>query len=126
MFRQTGPYELDDEGLLRRGVLIRHLILPGELENTRRVIDWVAETFRPGEVLFSLMNQYTPMPGAEGKLSRRVTGAEYRAAKAYMENCSVTEGYVQDSASAQRRYTPDFSLQGVLQRDDEERKEANL
>ena len=61
MFRQTGPYQLRD-GLLVRGVLIRHLVLPGQLDNTRRVIDWVAETFRPGEVLFSLMSQYTPQP----------------------------------------------------------------
>lgn len=126
MFRQTGPCEWDEEGLLRRGVLIRHLMLPGELENTRRVIDWVAESFRPGEVLFSLMNQYTPMPNAEGLLSRRVTGAEYRAAKAYMENCGITAGYTQDGASAESRYTPDFSLQGVLRREDGERKEAKL
>lgn len=56
MFRQVGPWEIR-EGLLVRGVLIRHLVLPGQLENTRRVIDWVAETFRPGEVLFSLMSQ---------------------------------------------------------------------
>ena len=55
MFRQTGPYRMEN-GLLKQGVLIRHLLLPGELENTRRVIDWVAETFRPGEVLFSLMS----------------------------------------------------------------------
>ena len=74
MFRQTGPYVLE-EGRLKRGVLIRHLLLPGELENTRRCIDWVAEHFRPGEVLFSLMSQYTPQPGAEGNLKRPVTRA---------------------------------------------------
>lgn len=72
MFRQTGPYQMRD-GLLVRGVLIRHLVLPGQLDNTRRVIDWVAETFRPGEVLFSLMSQYTPQPGAVGPLARHVT-----------------------------------------------------
>ena len=66
MFRQTGPYRMEN-GLLTRGVLIRHLLLPGELENTRRVIDWVAETFRPGEVLFSLMAQYTPPAGGRGQ-----------------------------------------------------------
>ena len=83
MFRQTGPYRMEN-GLLTRGVLIRHLLLPGELENTRRVIDWVAETFRPGDVLFSLMSQYTPQPGAVGNLRRHVTRAEYRAAVQYM------------------------------------------
>ena len=102
---------------MKKGVLIRHLILPGELENTRRVIDFVAENFREGEVLFSLMNQYTPQKNAEGNLARRVTKAEYRAAKTYLENCGVTEGFLQDGSSAEARYTPDFSLQGVLQRD---------
>ena len=112
MYRQTGPYVLED-GRLRRGVVIRHLQLPGELENTRRCIDWVAETFRPGEVLFSLMSQYTPQPGANGPLARHVTGAEYRAAVAYMENCGITDGYTQERTSAREEYTPDFDLRGV-------------
>ena len=112
MFRQTGPYQMEN-GLLKRGVLIRHLILPGELENTRRVIDWVAENFRPGDVLFSLMSQYTPQPGAEGKLARRVTKAEYRAAAQYMENCGITDGFTQEVDSAKAEYTPDFDLRGV-------------
>lgn len=113
MFRQTGPYRMEG-GLLRSGVLIRHLVLPGELENTRRCIDWVAETFRPGDVLFSLMSQYTPQPGASGKLGRRVTAAEYRAAVRYMENCGITDGYTQERTSAREEYTPAFDLQGVL------------
>ena len=112
MVRQTGDYVLED-GLLKRGVLIRHLMLPGQLENTKAVLDWVAETFRPGQVLLSLMAQYTPQPGAEGLLSRRVTGAEYRAALRYMENLGITDGYCQDTASARAEYTPDFDLTGV-------------
>lgn len=113
MYRQVGSYELGEDGLLKKGVLIRHLMLPGELENTRRVIDWVAENFGSGEVLFSLMNQYTPQKNAEGLLKRRITGAEYRAAKQYMLNCGVRDGFLQDGSSAESRYTPDFALQGV-------------
>lgn len=112
MFRQTGPCRMEN-GLLKSGVLIRHLILPGELENTRRVIDWVAETFRPGEVLFSLMSQYTPRPGASGKLARRMTRAEYRAAAEYMANCGIVDGYIQERTSAREEYTPEFDLRGV-------------
>lgn len=112
MVRQTGDYVLED-GLLKKGVLIRHLLLPGQLENTKAVLDWVAETFRPGQVLLSLMAQYTPQPGAEGLLSRRVTGAEYRAALRYMENLGLTDGYCQDAASAKAEYTPEFDLTGV-------------
>ena len=112
MFRQTGPYRMEN-GQLRSGVLIRHLVLPGELENTKAVIDWVAETFRPGEVLFSLMSQYTPQPGAEGKLARKVTKAEYRAAERYMADCGIADGFTQERTSAKEEYTPDFHLQGI-------------
>jgi len=112
MFRQTGPYQMENS-LLRSGVLIRHLLLPGELENTRRCIDWVAENFRPGEVLFSLMSQYTPQSGATGNLARRVSKAEYRAALAYMENCGIVDGFSQEHSSAKAEYTPEFDLQGL-------------
>ena len=96
-----GPLYLDD------------ILLPGALDNAKRVMDWVAEHFRPGQVLFSLMSQYTPQPGAEGLLRRRVTGAEYRAALQYMENLGITDGYRQDSSSAKEEYTPPFDLTGV-------------
>lgn len=115
MFRQTGPYKMED-GQLRSGVLIRHLILPGELENTRRVMDWVAETFRPGDILFSLMSQYTPQPGAEGVLRRHVTRGEYRAMVEYMENCGIRDGYTQERTSAKAEYTPSFDLKGISSR----------
>lgn len=112
MYRQTGPCRIED-GLLTRGVLIRHLVLPGQLENTKRCIDWVASRFRSGEVLFSLMSQYTPRPGAQGALGRPVRQGEYRAAVAYMENCGITAGFVQQRTSAREEYTPPFDLTGV-------------
>lgn len=112
MHRQSGDYVLED-GLLKRGVVIRHLLLPGGLANAKAVMDWVAEHFRPGQMLFSLMSQYTPQPGAEGLLSRRVTVGEYRAALAYMENLGITDGYCQDSSSAKEEYTPEFDLRGI-------------
>ena len=73
----------------------------------------MAETFRPGEVLFSLMSQYTPQPGAEGKLARKVTKAEYRAAERYMADCGIADGFIQERTSAKEEYTPDFHLQGI-------------
>ena len=112
MYRQVGDYVIED-GLLKRGVVIRHLLLPGALNNTKAVMDWVAQTFRPGQVLFSLMAQYTPQPGAEGLLARRVTKMEYRAAMAYMENLGIVDGYCQDGDSARAEYTPTFDLTGV-------------
>ena len=76
-------------------------------------MDWVARTFRPGQVLFSLMAQYTPQPGARGLLARRVTGGEYRAAMAYMENVGIVDGYCQEASSARAEYTPEFDLTGI-------------
>jgi putative pyruvate formate lyase activating enzyme len=115
MCRQTGPYVLDEDGLLKSGVLIRHLVLPENLENTYRVIDWVAETFAPGEVLFSLMSQYTPggdlAPFPE--LERRLTAAEYDAAMSYLESSGIEDGFFQELSSAKEEYTPDFDLDGV-------------
>ena len=102
-----------EKGLLRRGVLIRHLVLPGHPENTRLCLDWIARTFRPGEVLVSLMSQYTPQPGARGSLARPVTAAEYRGAVRYMENCGITDGFTQERTSAREEYTPPFDLTGV-------------
>lgn len=112
MYRQAGDYIIED-GLLKRGVIIRHLVLPGQLENTKRCIDWVARTFQPGQVLFSLMAQYTPQPGAEGPLARHVTSGEYRAAVEYMENCGIADGFTQQRTSAKEEYTPPFDLMGV-------------
>lgn len=112
MVEQVGPYVVGPDGLLRRGVIIRHLVLPGQLDNTRRVIDWVSR-FAPGQVLFSLMAQYTPQPGAEGVMARHVTAAEYRAAVEYMKNCGITDGFTQERTSAAAEYTPPFDLTGV-------------
>lgn len=115
MFRQTGPYALDDGGLIKSGVIIRHLILPNNLENTYKVIDWVSDTFSPGDVLFSLMSQYTPC-GDLGKfpeLKRRLTRDEYEKACAYLNNSRIEDGFFQELSSAESEYIPDFDLSGI-------------
>ncbi|HIS51861.1 MAG TPA: radical SAM protein [Candidatus Onthomonas avicola] len=114
MVRQTGPYQLDADGLLTRGVVIRHLILPGKLPAARAVMDWVAETFPPGTVLFSLMSQYLPCGRAAKfpELNRRLRSGERRSAQAYMENLGL-EGFTQEPESARNEYIPPFDLTGV-------------
>ena len=113
MLRQAGPYQIGEDGLMRSGVIIRHLVLPGQLENTKAVIDYVSTHFPPHSVLFSLMSQYTPQPGASGALARRLTHAEYRAAVRYMADCGITDGFCQELSSAKEEYTPIFDLQGL-------------
>ena len=115
MFRQTGSYETDDDGMLLRGVVIRHLILPNNLENTFRVIDWVSETFSPGQVLFSLMSQYTPAGDLLKfpELQRRLTQEEYDLCSDYLADSAIEEGFFQELSSAKEEYIPPFDLEGV-------------
>ena len=115
MFRQTGPCQIDSDGIMTSGVLIRHMILPGHLDNTRRVIDWVARTFAPGQVLFSLMSQYTPVhaPHPYPELDREITEEEHQAALACLQASSITDGFYQDRGSAKESFIPDFDLSGI-------------
>ena len=107
MVRQTGPYELGPDGLLRRGVIVRHLILPGNVENSLRVLDWIGENFAPGEVLVSLMRQYTPMGGLPAPFDRRVTDEEYDAVLSWMY-LNELEGFTQEAEAADTGFIPDF------------------
>ena len=113
MVRQTGPCRMED-GLLKRGVVIRHLLLPGRLAEAKEVMDWVAQRFEPGQVLFSLMSQYLPLGRAAEfpEIDRRVRPSEARAAQAYMAALGL-EGFAQEAESAQTEYIPPFDLTGV-------------
>ncbi len=106
MVRQTGPVQWQGEKITR-GVIIRHLILPGQVENSLKILDWIGENFAPGEVLVSLMRQYTPMPGMAPPLDRPVTEEEYQAVLSWMY-LNGLEGFTQEASSARERYIPDF------------------
>lgn len=114
MYRQTGPVELRD-GLIRRGVIIRHLILPGNIENSLAVLDWIAGAFPPGAVYVSLMSQYVPMGRARSlaPFDRRLTRVEYDAVRSWMELDGLRWGFTQDFSSATASWIPDFSLEGL-------------
>ena len=115
MFRQVGPYELDDEGLLQKGVLVRHLILPEHPKNSRGVMDTLTRLLPKGSFLFSLMSQYTPMPGLEDfpELTKTVTPALSDFCYRYMLRCGIEDGYYQDLAAATDEMIPEFDLTGV-------------
>ena len=114
MFRQTGPCVYDEDGLLKKGVIIRHLILPGRLSEAKEVMDWVAETFPKGAVLFSLMSQYTPWgrAGEFPEINRTLRASERRNAQAYMAALEL-DGFAQDSESVGSGFIPAFDLTGV-------------
>ena len=115
MARLTGPYRLDENGMLRSGVLIRHLVLPGRIPDTRAVLRWVAETFAPGEVLFSLMAQYTPCGDLSKtpELRRKLTAGEWDEALAALAEYGIEDGYVQELSAAGEEEIPAFDGTGV-------------
>ncbi len=115
MVRRTGPYELDGDGMLRRGVLVRHLVLPGQLDNTRRVLRWLSRAFRPGEILVSLMAQYTPCGELDAfpELRRTLTEDEWRQALDALEECGIADGYFQEPCAAGEEAIPAFDGTGV-------------
>ena len=106
MVRQVGSIRWQGERITR-GVIIRHLILPGQVENSLRVLDWIGEHFRPGQVLVSLMRQYTPMGGLGAPYDRRVTDEEYEAVLSWMY-LNELEGFTQEAESADQGFIPDF------------------
>ena len=112
MVRQTGPVRMEED-MLTRGVLVRHLILPGQIDNSLGVIDALDRLFRPGEILFSLMAQYTPMPGVTGGLARPITREEYDAVLSYLWLSGIRDGYTQDFQSASAEYIPSWDLAGL-------------
>ena len=106
MVRQVGAPQWQGEKL-KKGVIIRHLILPGQVENSLKVLDWIGENFAPGQVLVSLMRQYTPMGGLKEPFDRRVTEEEYQAVLSWMY-LNDLEGFTQEEAAADGAYIPDF------------------
>jgi len=120
MFRQTGPFVMDENGLLRSGVLIRHLILPGHIENTLRVIDSLEDDLPYKDILFSLLAQYTPIevliPSLKHypELCRRVSEEEYQRVMDYLNFSPIEEGYVQELSSAGEEAIPLFDGTGVV------------
>ena len=119
MYEQVGAYKLDEDGLLQKGVLIRHLIMPGFLDDTKKIIDWVAKTFKPGQVLFSLMRQYVPCGRAKEypEIDRTLSDEEYKEAEAYLLASSIEDGYLQEEAAcASEDFIPAFDGTGVLKK----------
>ena len=106
MVRQTGPVQWQGDRVVK-GTIIRHLILPGCVDNSLRVLDWIGSTFAPGEVLVSLMRQYTPMGGLPAPFDRRVTDEEYDAVLSWMY-LNDLEGFTQEAEAADKVYIPDF------------------
>lgn len=114
MIRQVGPPVFDGSGLLRSGVLIRHLVLPGHRQDSLKLLDWMAEALPKGSFLLSLMCQYTPYrPLPYRELNRRLSTFEYDQVTQRALQLGFTQAYTQQRTAAKEEYTPDFDLTGV-------------
>lgn len=116
MLRQTGAPVYDPEGYLRRGVIVRHLVLPGQAADSQAVLRRLAAVRRQEEVpfLLSLMSQFTPFyHAADHGLGRRITSYEYRKVVDAALALGLTDGYMQEKSSAREEYTPPFDGEGL-------------
>uniref|UniRef100_A0A7C4CAN3 Radical SAM protein n=1 Tax=candidate division WOR-3 bacterium TaxID=2052148 RepID=A0A7C4CAN3_UNCW3 len=114
MLRQVGQNRYDDNGIIKRGMIVRHLVLPGHVDDSIRVLGWLHEVFGPS-LQVSLMVQYCPvyLAGKTPGLNRRLTVKEYERVLREFERLGFENGYCQDVSSATSEYTPDFDGSGL-------------
>lgn len=114
MRRQVGADILDDNGIMQKGIILRHLVLPGQYKDSFKILDWVREALSEDTYL-SLMSQYTPMYKAKAykPLSRRLTTFEYDKVVDHFFEIGLKNGFMQKRSSATSEYTPAFDLSGV-------------
>ena len=116
MMAQAGHPVFDSEGILQKGVILRHLALPGHVDDSFAVLDQMAawNDADPGCFLPSVMSQYTPFyKAADHGIGRRITTYEYRRVVNYAMDLGLTDGYMQQKSSAKEEYTPSFDLTGI-------------
>lgn len=115
MYRQVGDCQFGEDGMLQKGLLVRHLVLPGNLENSHAVLDWMEDFAKDKDVLFSLMSQYTPVTDLSSypEINRRLLQSEYDQLLAELEQKENISGFVQELSSAEEQYIPSFRLEGL-------------
>ena len=112
MYRQVGSVRFDESGIIKRGVIVRHLVLPGARKDSIAVLDIIAKTVPVKDVRLSLMSQYTPDFAVDGRfkeLNRRITSFEYNSVLTHAESLGF-DGYFQDRGSADKKYTPENGI----------------
>ena len=114
MFRQVGEPEFDERGMMKKGMIIRHLLLPGCLEDSKAVLHFLYDTFGDS-VFISIMNQYTPLSHVEEypELNRRVTEEEYEEIVDYAIELGIENGFIQEGETAEESFIPAFDGEGV-------------
>ena len=115
MVRQTKELVLDERGMMKKGVIVRHLVLPGCIEDSKRVIKYLYETYG-NSIMFSIMNQYTPLEYVKDipELNRKLTEEEYEELVNFAIDLGVENGYIQEGETAQESFIPAFDYEGII------------
>ena len=114
MVRQVGEPEFDDRGMMQKGIIVRHLLLPGHVRDSKNVLKYLIDTYE-NRIYISLMNQYTPMPAMKGDplLSRKVTEREYERLIDYGISLGLENGFIQEGETAKESFIPEFNGEGI-------------
>lgn len=114
MVRQIESNSFDAEGMMQRGIIVRHLLLPNHLKNAKAVVKYVYENYG-NQVYISLMNQYTPLPWVKDwpEINRRVTKREYERLIDYAVSLGVENGFIQEGKTSEESFIPDFDYEGL-------------
>lgn len=109
MYRQVGKNQYDEKGMLKKGMIIRHLVLPNNIENSKKVLRWIKENFNK-DITISLMAQYFPTYKAHEiqEISRKLTKEEYNEIEQYLYTLNLETGYIQDLEDEEEQYVPEF------------------
>ena len=114
MVRQVRTPEFDERGMMKKGVIVRHLLLPGHVRNSKKVLEYLYVTYGD-QIYISLMNQYTPMPAMKDdpQLSRKVTDREYDRLLDHAISFGVTNCFIQEGETAKESFIPEFNGEGI-------------
>ena len=114
MVRQSGSCQFGEDGYIRRGTIVRHLILPGHTKNSRKVLRYLHETYGE-DIYISIMNQYTPVRefGEFKELNRKVTKREYEKILDAAVEMGIQNGFIQEGETASESFIPEFDYEGV-------------
>ena len=114
MVRQARTPEFDEWGMMKKGVIVRHLLLPGHVRNSKKVLEYLYGTYGD-QIYISLMNQYTPMPAMKDdpQLSRKVTDREYDRLLDHAISFGVTNCFIQEGETAKESFIPEFNGEGI-------------
>ena len=111
MYRQVGNVQIDSNGILQKGVVIRHLVLPNHIENSKKVLKWIKENL-DNKVFVSIMAQYFPTYKAKNieKINRKLTKKEYQEIMEYVDSIGLDNGYVQELGEHEEEYVPKWNI----------------